>query len=136
MRLTDFLKKLNVYIGADKTQTDFMSKLFFLAMAEADTEEDIKADELDEYYPFAKTSDESTAKKVYSGCRVLPKAIARRIKAHYAPQKLIEYLDSLDETVRDNLCNDMKSIGLNCDSENVGDRIARTLLKFVDAALE
>lgn len=67
MKFSQFLVILNCYIGQEKSQLDFMYLCFQRVMVPPFTEEDSALEENDNYYPFSKKSDESTAKKVYSG---------------------------------------------------------------------
>ncbi len=136
MKFSQFLTILNCYIGQEKSQLDFMYLCFQRVMVPPFTEEDIAREGNDNYYPFSKKSEESSAKKVYSGERPLAKPTARFVKSHFKGTDLIYAIDEMDDDVKENLCNDLKKHGVICDVDSVGDVVSSLFLQFVEAAID
>ena len=136
MKFSQFLAILNCYIGQEKSQLDFMYLCFQRVMVPPFTEEDSALEENDNYYPFSKKSDESTAKKVCSGERPLAKATARFVKGHFDRSNLASAIDEMDDVVKENLCNDLKKHGVICDIDSAGDVVSSLFLQFVEAAID
>lgn len=136
MKFCTYLKIINCYIGEEKSQYDFMFALFSKVVCEPFSEVDTQREEQDKYYLFSKLCTESTARKVYSGERILPKALARFVKGHYDPTAFIMLLEDMSDTVKNNLCRDLVEEGITCNEDNVADVVAETLFKFVSAALD
>ena len=135
MKFSHLLTILNCYIGQDKSQLDFMYLCFQRVMVPPFTEAELKLDENDSYYPFSKKSEESTAKKVYSGERPLAKTTARFVKGHFDGNRLVSAIDEMDDVVKENLCNDLKRHGVICDADSVGDYVSSLFLQFIEAAI-
>lgn len=136
MKFSQLLSILNCYIGQEKSQVDFLYLCFQHVMVAPSTEEDSALEENDNYYPFSKKSDESSAKKVYSGERPLAKATARFVKGHFDGSDLASVIDEMDDVVKKNLCNDLKKHGVICDIDSVGDVVSSLFLQFVEAAID
>ena len=136
MKFSQLLAILNCYIGQEKSQLNFMYLCFQRVMVPPYTEEDSALEENDNYYPFSKKSEESTAKKVYSGERPLAKATARFVKGHFDGRNLASAIDEMDDVVKENLCNDLKKYGVPCDIDSVGDVVSPLFLQFVEAAID
>ena len=136
MKFCEYLKILNCYIGEEKSQTDFMYELFSLFVSEPYTDEDIKRDENDEYYPFSTLCGANISKKVYKGTRVLPKAASRFIISHFQKDNFINLLEEKDEAVLKNLCSQLSSYGIECDIDNVADIASDCFHSFLISALD
>ena len=136
MKFCEYLKILNCYIGEEKSQSDFMYELFSLFVSEPYTDEDIKRDEIDEYYPFSTLCGVDISKKVYKGDRVLPKATARFMISHFQKDAFVELLEAMDESVLNNLCSQLSSCGIECDIDNVADVSSDCFHSFLEAAID
>ena len=136
MKFSQLLALLNCYIGQEKSQLDFMYLCFQRIMVPPFTEEDETLDENDSYYPFTKKSEESAAKKVYSGERPLAKATARFVKGHFDGSCLVSSIDEMDDAVKENLCKDLKKYGVSCEIDSVGGIVSSLFLQFVEAAID
>ena len=136
MRFCQFLKIMNCYIGQGKSQYDFMYDLFSMVVCEPFSEEDLKKDEEDEYYPFSKLCGESQAKKVYSGDRVIPKALARFVHSHFEPSSLVGLIEDMSDEVKGNLCADFIAEGVECNLDDVADVVSDLFNRFISAAIE
>ena len=136
MKFCEYLKILNCYIGEEKSQSDFMYELFSLFVSEPYTDEDIKRDENDEYYPFSTLCGADISKKVYKGDRVLPKAAARFMISHFQKDTFIEFFGNKDEAVLKNLCLQLSSYGIECSIDNVVDIASDCFHSFLEAAIE
>ncbi len=136
MKFFEFLKILNCYIESSKSQHDFLYSLFKLVITPPYDEDEIEKDKNDEYYPFSRISDDSLARRICSGDRVIPKATARFIKSHFMTDVLINKIDDFDDQVKANLANDLSDKEIICNIDNIADVVAEILLKFVEAAIE
>ena len=136
MKFCEYLKILNCYIGEEKSQPDFMYELFSLFVSEPYTDEDIKRDENDEYYPFSTLCGADISKKVYKGVRVLPKATSRFMISHFQKDNFINFLETKDETVLKNLCSQLSSYGIECNLDNVADVVSDCFHSFLEAAID
>ena len=136
MKFCKFLKIMNCYIGQEKSQYDFMYALFSTVVCEPFSEEDVKKDEADNYYPFSKLCGESQAKKVYSGDRVMPKALARFVHSHFDSSRLISLIEDMSDEVRGNLCADFIAEGVSCNLDNVADVVIDLFKRFISEAIE
>lgn len=136
MKFCDFLKILNCYIGEKKSQPDFLYELFSLFVSEPYTDEDIERDENDEYYPFSTLCGSDVSKKVYKGDRVLPKAIARFMISHFQKDAFVGLLETMDETVLNNLCSQLSSCGIECEIDNVASVASDCFHSFLEAAID
>ena len=136
MKFSQLLAMLNCYIGQEKSQLDFMYLCFQQVMVSPFTEEDLARDENDNYYPFSKKSDESAAKKIYSGERPITKTMARFVKGHFDGSKLINAIDEMDDVVKKNICEDLKRCGVVGNVDSVGNIVSSLFLQFVEAAID
>lgn len=136
MKFCEYLKILNCYIGEEKSQPDFMYELFSLFISEPYTDEDIKRDENDEYYPFSTLCGADISKKVYKGDRVLSKAASRFMISHFQKDKFVEFMEKKDEAVLKNLCLQFSSYGIECNIDNVADIASDCFRSFLEAAIE
>jgi len=135
LKFCEFLKILNCYIAEEKSQSEFMYELFSLFVSKPYTDEDIKRDENDEYYPFSTLCGADISKKIYKGDRVLPKAAARFMISHFQKDAFVEVLEEMDESVLRNLCSQLSSCGIKCDIDNVSDIVSDCFRSFLDAAI-
>lgn len=135
MKFCEYLKILNCYIGEEKSQAGFMYELFSLFVSEPYSDEDIKRDENDEYYPFSTLCGADVSKKVYKGDRVLPKAAARFMISHFQKDAFVELLEGMDELVLNNLCSQLSEDGIACDIDNVADVASDCFYSFLKAAI-
>ena len=136
MKFCEYLKILNCYIGEEKSQSDFMYELFSLFVSEPYTDEDIKRDENNEYYPFSTLCGADISKKVYKGDRVLPKAAARFMISHFQKDAFVELLEGMDESVLENLCSQLSACGIECNIDNVADAASNCFHSFLEAAID
>ena len=136
MKFCKYLKILNCYIGAEKSQPDFMYQLFSLFVSKPYTDADIRRDENDEYYLFSTLCGADISKKVYKGDRVLPKAAARFMISHFRKRAFANLLEDMDETVLVNLCSQLSTFGIECDIDNVADVASGCFHSFLEAALD
>ncbi len=136
MNFSQFLKIINCYIGQEKSQYDFMYVLFSMVVCEPFSEGEIKKDEEDDYYPFSKLCGESQAKKVYSGERVMPKALARFVHSHFDASCLINLIEDMSDEVKGNLCTDFNSAGVDCNLDDVANVVSDVFQRFISAAIE
>ncbi len=136
MKFCEYLKILNCYIGEEKSQPDYMYELFSLFVSEPYTDEDIKRDENDEYYPFSTLCGADISKKVYKGDRVLPKVAARFMISHFQKDAFIESLEGMDESVLGNLCSQLSAYGIACNIDNVADVASDCFHAFLKAAID
>jgi len=136
MKFSQLLAILNCYIGQEKSQLDFMYLCFHRVMVSPFTEEELAIEGNDDYYPFSKKSEESAAKKVYSGERPLAKATARFVKGHFDGSDFVSAIDEMDDVVKQNLCNDLKKHGVICDVDSVGEAVSALFLQFIEAAID
>lgn len=134
-RFSEFIRMLHGHIGQKKSQPDYMQFLFTLVMCDPYTEEDISKEENDEYYPFSRKSQRSIAKKIYTGDRSLPVAIARFVRSHYAQDGLILHIENLSDEEHSSLCRDLSEKGIECDVSHVADVISNLFQRFLDAAI-
>ena len=136
MKFCEYLKILNCYIGEEKSQPDFMYELFSLFVSEPYTDEEIKRDENDEYYPFSTLCGADISKKIYKGNRVLPKAAARFMISHFQKGTFVELIEETDDNVRENLCTQLSSCGIECNIDNVAEVAANCFHSFLEAAID
>jgi len=136
MKFCEFLKIMNCYIGQEKSQYDFMYDLFSNIVCEPFSEEDMKNDEEDNYYPFSKLCGESMAKKVYSGDRVMPKSLARFVHSHFDSLCLISLIEDMSDEVKGNFCSDFIAKGVTCNVDDVADVVTELFKCFISAAME
>ena len=136
MKFSQFLKIMNCYIGQEKSQYDFMYELFSMVVCEPFSEEEMIKDEKDEYYPFSKLCGESQAKKVYSGDRVMPKALARFVHSHFDSSCLINLIEDMSDEVKENLCIDFNTVGVECNLDDVANVVSDVFRRFISAAIE
>ena len=136
MKFSRLLSILNCYIGQEKSQLDFLYLCFQHVMVTPFTEKDEVLEENDNYYPFSKKSEESAAKKVYSGKRPLAKTTARFVKSHFDGSRLVSAIVEMDDVVKENLCCDLKKCGILCDIDSVGNVVSSLFLKFLEAAID
>jgi len=136
MKFCKFLKIMNCYIGQEKSQYDFMYDLFSKVVCEPFSEEDVKKDEEDNYYPFSKLCGESQAKKVYNGDRVMPKALARFVHSHFDSSCLISLIEDMSDEVKGNLCSDFIAEGVSCNLDDVADVVTDLFKRFIYEAIE
>lgn len=135
MKFKEFLKIVHCYVGADKTQADFLFYCFSILMVEPFTDEDQKKDDNDEYYPFSKNEEKSLANKIYSGERVLPVRLARNIKSHFSPEQMCEEIEEFDDTVKQNLCDDLAKYGVKSNIDEIANVVPEIFKCFIEAAL-
>lgn len=136
MKFSQFLKIMNCYIGQEKSQYDFMYSLFSMIVCEPFSEEEMKSAEEDEYYPFSNLCGESQAKKVYSGDRVMPKALARFAHSHFDAKCLINLIEDMSDEVKENLCADFDAAGVECNLDDVANVVSDIFRRFITAAIE
>lgn len=136
MKFSQFLKIMNCYIGQEKSQYDFMYSLFSMVVCEPFSEEEMKSAEEDEYYPFSNLCGESQAKKVYSGGRVMPKALARFVHSHFDAKCLINLIEDMSDEVKENLCADFDTVGVECNLDDVANVASDIFRRFITAAIE
>ena len=127
MKFSQFLKIMNCYIGQEKSQYDFMYSLFSMIVCEPFS---------DEYYPFSNLCGESQAKKVYSGDRVMPKALARFAHSHFDAKCLINLIEDMSDEVKENLCADFDAAGVECNLDDVANVVSDIFRRFITAAIE
>ena len=136
MKFSQLLSILNCYIGQEKSQLDFMYLCFQNIMVTPFTKNDVILERNDKYYPFSKKSEESAAKKVYSGERPLAKNTARFVKGHFDRTGIASVIDEMDDIVKENLCTDLKKHGILCTIDDVSDVVSDLFLKFIEAAID
>lgn len=135
LKFCDFLSIYNCYFDQEKSQLDFLCHCFQRIMLEPYSDADLSLDEKDEYYPFSKLSEESTARKVYSGERTLSKQKARFVISHYDATQMINDIYDFDEGVRQNLCNELHKYGVKCNVDNVAETVSDLFYRFIVAAI-
>jgi len=135
VKFKEFLKIVHCYIGADKTQTDFLFYCFSILMIDPFTDEDLKKDDNDEYYPFSTNEGKSLANKIYSGERMFPIKVARNIKSHFSSERMCEEIEEFDDTVKQNLCDDLAKYGVNSNIDEIANVVPRIFKCFIEAAL-
>ena len=113
-----------------------MYELFALFICEPYTEEDIKSDEDDQYYPFSAKGSADICKKVYNGSRVLPKATARFMISHFQKDDFVSFLENKDDIVLSNLCSQLSQHGIECNIDNIAEVASNCFHSFIEAALE
>ncbi len=132
---SDMAKLLHRYIGTEKPQGEYVHYLISLFMHEPITDEDKALDAKDEYYPYSKKSEESSAIKVYTGGprRNLPVKKAKCIVAHLNKTRLIDAIYQMEADPKDQLCSDLLKWGIDCSFESVSEDVVDSLFKIIDA---
>lgn len=136
MKFVEYLKIMNCYFGIEKSQYEFMKEFFSLFVTEPFSDEDVRKDENDEYYPFSTLCAPDSVKRIFNGTRVLPKASARFMLSHYCQDKFDDALANKDEAILRNLSSDLWEYGIESHIDNIADVAASIFHDFLKAALD
>ena len=135
MTLSECLKLLHSYIGTNCDNQDYIVYLQTLIMREPMTEEEEKADDEDNYYPYKGTTNEKDfLLRVYNGSKQLPKKKARIIKKYYSPVAFKAAFSDIEDSARSNFANELRDRGINCTKDELSDYCEELLRLLIDAA--
>lgn len=115
---SDCLQLMHKFINTDKTQKAYVQDLPLLIMKEPTTKTEIETDENDLYYPYSKGSS-SAFHKVYTGERPLSVEDARTINGEFTKTNLINAVSSLEDDVKETLCEELETLGVYCNTDIV-----------------
>ena len=116
MVFSEFVQMLHKYVTSENGQQEAVSALFILFMSDPEKEDDIEKDKKHEYYPYAKKSMASSARKVYSGTdgRTITSDIASHVLAHFSSEKFLETMAVFEDEAIEELCGKLAAFGYTC----------------------
>lgn len=136
MDFSEYLQLLHKYVGTDVKQQDFLLFLIHELMHEPVTEEEIKDDELEKYYPYyGNKKNKSMLSKIYAGDeKVLPKSKARQIRNAYDFKKcgLLDLLSSLSDDKKRQLIQNLSERGFTTTKADVALYCCKMMECFLD----
>lgn len=135
MTLSECLKILHSYIGTECDNQDYIVYLQTLIMRAPMNEEEEKADDEDNYYPYKGSANEKDfLLRVYNGSKTLPKKKARMIKKYYNPTVFKAAFSLIENSARTNFVNELHAAGINCTNSELPDYCEELLHLLIDAA--
>lgn len=136
MTISTFLKLMRKYIGTDKKSIlEFCGFIFALVMTPPTEREEV-LDETDAYYPFTKSSEKSSANKMYNGERPIPADIALRVHSHFDKTDFLDVIGNLSYDVELTLCEDLNKLSVDCNDTNVDEVCAELFHSLIKAAVK
>ena len=134
MTLSEFLKFMHSYVGQDWDNQDYFANLLLFIMPEPASDEDIKADERHEYYPYNGSDDEKDMLgRIYNG-KPLPKKKARMVKAHFKADSLVEEIGLLSSDSKTKLRAELAGKGITVHPGDEGKICKEIIELLIDAA--
>ena len=136
--LSELLKILKNYIGDKPSIQEFISYFFSLLIDKAGLTNDERLDERLDEITLARKQNKSTANKIFSGSRPIPKKIARFINAHFTQTNLIDELYKIPDDAKTALIetiNKSKTIKLTCTEDDVDEKIASKIQELIQNPL-
>ena len=135
MNLSECLQLLHSYIGTECDKQDYIVYMQTLIMRAPMNEAEEKADDEDNYYPYkGSESEKDFLLRVYNGSRQLPKKKARMIKKYYDATEFKAAFKDVDISARNNLINELREKGVNCDVNDLPDYCEEILHLLIDSA--
>lgn len=136
--LSELLKILKNYIGDKPSIQEFIGYFFSLLIDKAGLTNDERLDERLDEITLARKQNKSTANKIFSGSRPIPKKIARFINAHFTQTNLIDELYKIPDDAKTALIetiNKSKTIKLTCTEDDVDEKIASKIQELIQNPL-
>lgn len=136
LSISQFLNIMKNYIGMEnKSIPSFCAFFFSLFMKEPVSPREIGLDDDDKYYPFSKSSEKSSANKMYKGERGIPELVVRAVNAKLDKSKFLMEFEDIPFDARKNLCNELAKYGVQCDTNNVDETCAEIFNGIIQAEL-
>lgn len=136
IRISTLLTILRKYVGADRRNAlDYCAYIFSLFMKEPETDEDIRLDETERYYPFTSEKQKSAAQKLLNGTRGITDDVARMISAHFDKSNFLTTIEALPYDAKMNLCQDLLNENVDCNDSNVSEVCAELFNSYIKEAL-
>lgn len=129
MTLSEYLKICkNFIMPGKKSQYEFMCDFFRNITIEC-------PDELDDegYYLFESANSKDTAKKVFSGARLLPQKDREFMKSNFDEENLISMLENLDSKTQQHIVDELKEYGIETNNFDLGKTMCNLFLECLNS---
>ncbi|MBQ2309194.1 MAG: hypothetical protein II186_00930 [Erysipelotrichales bacterium] len=137
MKFCEFLKILHGYIGAEKTQADFIIFITTEFLREPYTDEEEIEEENDLYNPLNKLKQRSL-ERIYSGesGHKISKKNARVLKSRFSSDNIKIDIENMDFEVQDRFIAELNKNGIIVDRINCGEVVGDTYFNYLNALVE
>lgn len=126
MVFSEFVQMLHGYVTSEIGQQEAVRELFLLFMSDPETEKDREKHAKGEYYPYAKKTMKSSARKVYAGTqgRTIPAKTAAHVLSHFSSVKFLDQMCMFEDEAMEELCKKVAGYGYPCTKYNVAEKCA------------